>query len=73
MLAVKCAQNDFRQHENKRHASMMTSLKRSARITFEGVRPSMSAVGLRQRIKVRKLDALEVKYRSGEGVYLLKK
>lgn len=44
----------------------------SARITFEGVKDSMLAVGLRQRVKVKGLN-LEVKHRSGKGVYLVKK
>lgn len=45
----------------------------SARITYEGTKDSMLAVSLRQRIKVRELKNLQVKYRSAKGVYLLKK
>ena len=45
----------------------------SARITFEGIKDSMLSVSLRQRIKVRDLTNLEVKHRSGKGVYLAKK
>lgn len=45
----------------------------SARITYEGTKDSMLAIGLRQRIKVKELKNLQVKYRSGKGVYLLKK
>ena len=45
----------------------------SARITYEGTKDSMLAIGLRQRIKVRELKNLQVKYRSEKGVYLLKK
>jgi len=45
----------------------------SARITYEGAKVSMVAIGLRQRIKVRELKNLQVKYRSEKGVYLLKK
>lgn len=45
----------------------------SARITYEGTKGSMLAISLRQRIKVRELKNLQVKHRSGKGVYLLKK
>ncbi len=40
---------------------------------MQGTKDSMIAIGLRQRIKVKELKNLEVKYRSGKGVYLLKK
>lgn len=45
----------------------------SARITYEGTKDSMLAISPRQRIKVRELKNLQVKYRREKGVYLLKK